>query len=272
MAHQEGRPGIREKSVCGARPEMAGNLYIDLGNSRLKWAVDEDEGISPMQVLECSGDALHEALDVVWKGLDRPEAVWVACVGSELVRRQLRNWLAERWKLAPQMMKVSVNDCGLTCGYEDIASLGVDRWAAMIAAYRLYPNGVCVVDCGTAVTLDVVDARGQHLGGYILPGIGTMQQALLRETTIKMKAKTAEPGLEWGDSTASCIELGTRKAIIALIEQSLERMQARGICDPGLLLTGGETALVRPLIQIDHQYREALVLEGLQLYAQERDR
>lgn len=251
---------------------MVGGMYIDLGNSRLKWAVDQGKSLSPMQVLEYPGNKLYEQLIPAWKTLTPAENIWVASVASELAFVQLTDWLAEHWKLAPRIMEVSPPDCGLTCGYRQPRQLGVDRWAAMIAAFAACPDGVCVVDCGTAVTLDVVNGQGQHLGGYILPGINTMQQTVLRETAINMDAMPSAVALEWGDSTASCIQLGTRKSIVALIEQTIERMQARGICDPGLVLTGGQMELIKPLLQIDHQHREALVLEGIKLYAQEQSR
>ena len=61
--------------------------------------------------------------------------------------------------------------CGLRNGYRDPAQLGVDRWLAMCAAWQQFPGSLCVVDAGTAVTIDVVAADGAHSGGLILPGV-----------------------------------------------------------------------------------------------------
>ncbi|WP_456412081.1 type III pantothenate kinase [Thiolapillus sp.] len=243
-------------------------LYIDLGNSRLKWRRDQ----APMQALAYSANRLHGQLTSVWREETPPEQVWLASVAGQVAYDNLLGWLVNCWGLVPHIMEVSAEDCGLRCGYPEPRQLGVDRWAAMIAAHAAFPHGVCVVDCGTAVTLDAVDGRGRHLGGYILPGIDAMQQVLLQETAIERETGAAEAGGEWGNSTVSCIELGTGKALVALIEQSVERMQAAGVCNPGLVLTGGGVGAIESMMQIDYQRRDALVLEGIQLYAEEKSR
>jgi type III pantothenate kinase len=250
---------------------MSAVLYIDLGNSRLKWLYDQEGGISSMQALEYVDNKLQEQLSALWNTDAKPEQVWIASVASAVAFAQLIKWVEAHWHVIPRIMKVSEMACGLRCAYQQPQQLGVDRWAALIAAYAHYPHGACVVDCGTAVTLDVVNGEGQHLGGFILPGVGTMEQALLQRTAIQPNTGVEGLSQEWGNDTDSCIALGTRKAIVALIEQSIERMQAGGICDPGLLVTGGEVELIEPLIQIDYQRRDALVLEGMKIYAQERN-
>jgi len=227
---------------------------------------------TPMQALAYCGNRLHGQLTSVWYDEAPPEQVWVASVADQVAYDNLLNWLADCWGLVPHVMAVSAVDCGLTCGYPEPRQLGVDRWAAMIAAYAASPDGVCVVDCGTAVTLDAVDGQGRHLGGYILPGVSAMQRVLLQETAIEPESGVIDPGREWGNSTSSCIALGTCKSIAALIARSVEQMQAAGICNPGLVLTGGGSGLIEPFMQIDYQRRDALVLEGIKLYAEEKSR
>ena len=225
-----------------------------------------------MQALEYCSNRLYGQLSSVWHGEEPPEQVWVVSVADQVAYNNLLGWLANCWGLVPRIMEVSAADCGLTCGYHQPLQLGVDRWAAMIAAYAAFPDGVCVVDCGTAVTLDAVDGQGRHLGGYILPGVTAMQRALLQETAIKLETPVVDAGEEWGNSTFSCIELGTCKSIVALIEQSVERMQAAGVCNPGVVLTGGGAGAIASLMQINYQRRDALVLEGIKLYAEEKSR
>ena len=250
---------------------MAGRLYIDLGNSRIKWMHDQG-GISTVSALEYSADLLYQQLTEAWDDIVQPESVWLASVARCEVYDNLLHWLADHWKIIPSVMTVASEACGLRCGYRQPRQLGVDRWAALIAAHAIYPDGVCVVDCGTAITVDAVDAHGQHLGGFILPGISAMQRTLLQETAIELKATAVDAGLEWGNSTISGIELGTRKAVVALVEQTIERMQAGGICDPGLILTGGKAASIEPLMEIEYQRRDTLVLEGIKLYSGEKSK
>src|SRR6202034_3800599 len=72
---------------------------------------------------------------------------------------------------------------GLTNGYLDPSLLGADRWLALIGAWTKASGALCVVDAGTAVKVDAVDAKGQHLGGLIAPGIHMMREALMNKTS-----------------------------------------------------------------------------------------
>ena len=64
-----------------------------------------------------------------------------------------------------------------------IESLGVDRWLALLAAHRHAPTEpLMVLDCGSAITLDLLVVGGRHLGGYIVPGLALMRSSLLSET------------------------------------------------------------------------------------------
>ena len=56
--------------------------------------------------------------------------------------------------------------------------MGVDRWVAMIGARSEFRGGLCIVDAGTAVTIDAIDKNGNHLGGQIIPGLALMSNAL----------------------------------------------------------------------------------------------
>ena len=136
----------------------------------------------------------------------------------------------------------------------------------IVAAYNYHRQGVCVLDCGTAITLDLIRGDGQHLGGYILPGFEIMRQSLFANTAIAAVEDEQPPG-ELGNSTASCIALGGRKAVASLVESSIERLQAAGVCDPALILTGSSVSGIRSMIEIDYEMREHLVLEGLLMYA-----
>src|SRR5260221_2473034 len=85
---------------------------------------------------------------------------------------------------------------GLTNGYLNPSLLGADRWLALIGAWTLARSALCVVDAGTAVKVDSVDASGQHLGGLIAPGIHMMREALMSKTSdIAKAAEHSTPSL-----------------------------------------------------------------------------
>ena len=70
----------------------------------------------------------------------------------------------------------------MTSGYRDPERLGVDRWLALIAARERSKQPTVIVDAGSACTIDLLDSEGRHLGGYILPGLTAMGEALVRGT------------------------------------------------------------------------------------------
>jgi type III pantothenate kinase len=173
-------------------------LMIDMGNSSIKWAILEQDRLSPLQ--RFAYDNLENQLTLAWLRLDKPLGIWVSNVAGPKKADILSQWVKSHWGLIPTFVKTSRHQCGVTNGYEHAEQLGVDRWLALIGAYQLYsaptPIGrlksflnenieksrLCVVDCGTAVTLDVLSADGQHQGGLIMPGVTTMCQSLKTDT------------------------------------------------------------------------------------------
>ncbi len=240
---------------------MADRLLVDLGNSRLKWARADAPGA--MEAADWRQTGLPDLLDRHWSALPRPDAVAAACVAPEAVRRQLADWVAARWGVEVFFVSAERGWPGLACGYRQPARLGADRWAAVVAAHHAWPEGSLVVDCGTAITLDAV-APGRHLGGCILPGVAAMRQALAGATGLEVDGPVPAPG-NWGTDTREAVYLGTAGAVVALVEQALERLQAAGVCDPTLVLTGGQAGFIEPLMQVDYRRHDALVLEGVRL-------
>ena len=245
---------------------MHNTLLIDLGNTSLKWTfVERDKLIEVNRVSHQKQLRAHH-FEQIWGSISPPRAVWATAVAPQSLQDDLRNWIERRWSVPVHFMRTQRSAAGVTCAYQQPQQLGVDRWAAMLAAYHYHPQGVCVLDCGTAITLDLVHCNGVHLGGYILPGFGLMRQSLLTGTAITEVAEE-DPAGEWGNSTASCITLGTRKAVASLVESTIERFQAAGVCDPALILTGSSIDEIESVIEIDYEVREHLVLEGLFLFA-----
>ena len=245
---------------------MDKKLLVDLGNTSLKWISVHEGRLNESNRISHRHNPLECQLDQAW-GSERPPAiVWVVAVASQSLQDELRRWIEAHWSVPVHFMRTEKTTMGVTCAYQQPEDLGVDRWAAIVAAYNHHPQGVCVLDCGTAITLDLIDGDGLHLGGYILPGFELMRQSLFGNTAIAVVEDEQISG-DFGKSTASCIALGARKAVASLVESSIERLQAAGVCDPALILTGSSANGIRSMIQIDHEIREQLVLEGLLMYA-----
>ncbi|WLQ13779.1 type III pantothenate kinase [Hahella aquimaris] len=227
-------------------------LDLDAGNSGLKWRLVESGRVV------ARGSVVYGATSIKWsvpiEGVDR---ALVSSVASEEVNDSLRKLLNG---IANVFWAKTTSSYGsLVNAYADYASLGVDRWLALIAAYSKYPEDLCVIDCGTAVTVDYVDRFGVHKGGYIVPGAALMLRSLNMNTAALKGSYGYDSELVPGSSTRECIERGVfymQKAFVLSIARSC--VESRMVC------TGGG---VRALLENDEAYTyiEDLVLDGLRI-------
>jgi type III pantothenate kinase len=162
---------------------------------------------------------------------------------------------------------------GVVNAYQHPGQLGSDRWLALIAVRRLLGSRhACIVDCGTAVTIDWLRADGQHLGGFILPGLDAMIAALVRETRLELPAQLADfrqPGA--GTSTRDCVGRGALLAISGAIESSAALLSAQLDARVTCVLTGGGAEGVARWLSTECHLEPDAVLRGLAVWAQDRD-
>ena len=241
---------------------MKGNLLVDIGNTRLKWALDTSSGLIPSEKYLSSAIQPDELVNQHWAQIQATH-VLITCVGNQQVLEQLSASIFNKWGLDAGVLVSPAMGNGITNAYAQPEKLGSDRWAAMVAAMAESKDAVCVVDCGTAVTLDVVSASGLHQGGLIAPGLGLSRQCLQAGTQINFSEQETEQNLGYlGQSTEQCIQLGTKDAICGMInmtyQQSIERHGA-----VRLILTGGDAALLQPCLEYEALIIPDLVLRGL---------
>ncbi len=245
-------------------------LLVDLGNSRLKWAWSEPGGVWTAGEVLHRGRELAPLLDEVW-GARRPtpRQVVVACVVESERRTMLVNWLLARWGRVPQLVQAQAEQLGVRNGYREPACLGADRWAALIAARALAaPHAACIVDCGTAVTVDALAASGEFLGGVIFPGLGLLRTSLL-EGTAGVRMQDGEPSC-LGRATGEAVVGGTLYGLAGAIERVLaEQEVALGAGAVRVFLTGGDAVRIAPLLRRRVTMVSDLVLRGLERIAQE---
>lgn len=246
-------------------------LLIDAGNSRLKWAVSRGDGIGDMGSMSRE-DARRSGVSALLDELgDIPEAIWVANVAGQSLEEVLRRAVPQLADTAWHFEKTREHCLGLTNGYRQPDLLGVDRWIAMIAAFARVGDAVCVVDAGTACTLDAVDGTGRHLGGVIAPGVGLMQSTLRKDTSdIDLHAKRSrgdDAGL-FARSTAGAIASGSVFSLAALAERGVRELEQVCGHTPALILTGGDAQLLARQCRVSCTVVPELVLEGLNLIAE----
>jgi len=241
-------------------------LLLDIGNTRIKWA--------PAGGLSAGGEITHErnfadSLGSIFDGLSRsPERIIVVNVAGDEAARELRDQALSRFATEPEFAKSERSRDGLTNAYQDEAQLGADRWVAMLGARAETRGAVCVVDAGTAVTIDIVDADGAHCGGLILPGLNLMRSALFRDTgdisRFTQDDGLFDPAAGIGVDTDSAVRMGALQAVSGAVRQALVVAKDRANCAPELIVTGGDASSLLLLLEdLSPRHQPQLLLQGL---------
>ncbi len=236
-------------------------LLVDIGNSAIKWAILEKDSLSTQQYITYEISRLDNVLTKIWQYLNKPEIIWISNVAGPQVNETVIYWTIKHWQCKPNFIKTTKYECGVRNGYKYPEQLGVDRWLALIAASRLEAAMSCVViDCGTAVTIDVLD-NGQHLGGIIAPGLNTMQTSLSQNAYNLTDSKQflATSNFSLANNTSNGIIFGTLYAVLGLLEYVMNKLENK----PKLILTGGDAVIIEPFLSRTYQYIPDLVLQGL---------
>ncbi|MEX0431662.1 type III pantothenate kinase [Spiribacter insolitus] len=238
------------------------DLLIDVGNSRTKWILAEDGHVRGA-ARAVGHDDLVPLYDE-WAALRAaPQRVRGVSVGGGEAVAAIDQWITDHWGLAPQWLQTPALGGGIRVAYADPGQLGTDRWLAMVGARAADYLPACIVDCGSAITLDVVDSQGRHQGGLILPGLSAQQAGLAsvapRLPTVDLATKTPFLTNNTHDALASGYLHGTAMALQGLIRRAMAASTER--LTP--LFTGGDATLIARYLDMDVRLRPDLVLEGL---------
>jgi type III pantothenate kinase len=246
-------------------------LAIDVGNTRLKWAL-YDTPVPGARLLH-QGAVFLETLDDLaetdWRDLPAPTSMLGSNVAGEAVRRRVEEQLGG-WELAPRWVVPAAEAAGLHNGYDHPSRLGADRWVALAGARARVlaaappgaaPRPALVVMVGTAVTVDALDASGHFLGGLILPGFGLMLRAL-EMGTAGLKVPTGEV-VDFPTNTSDALMSGGANAIAGAIDRQARRLAQRCGETPMGFMTGGAALKLHALTDQPFDMVDTLIFEGL---------
>jgi len=233
-------------------------LLLDIGNSRIKWALVEAGRLSQMGAVDHSATA---SLQQVFALRSAPSRILVSNVAGEEVATRVRE-LCSASGCHVEFVQAKSEQCGVRNGYAQAQRLGSDRWAALIAAWQDMQGACLVVNCGTATTVDALSARGEFLGGLILPGVDMMQGSLATGTA---QLGAAEGALkDFPLDTADAIHSGVVRATLGAIESQFKLLCAKEV-GARCILSGGAALKVTPHLSIAFDHVDNLVLRGLQI-------
>ncbi len=242
-------------------------LLLDIGNSRLKWGVLDDHAIR--RTGHISQQKIREqGLAVLTSKLPRRvDAVFASNVAGKSFATRLSGVVGMHCNADIHFARSENKACGVTNSYRQARRLGVDRWVAMIGAWSELGSECLVVDAGTALTIDALDADGRHLGGQILPGVMMMAEALALRTSdvpnIQRRAASQTRGMEmFATTTAGAVGHGASNAVMGAIERALSVMREDSLA-PTTVLTGGDASRILKSLGDKPIHRPHLVLQGL---------
>ncbi|MFQ5469288.1 MAG: type III pantothenate kinase [Gammaproteobacteria bacterium] len=246
-------------------------LLIDVGNTRTKWAGLESglvsfNGVAPHMNQSVEQWVLHN-----WCSMEAPKRVVVSCVLDSGFKSRLTDVVNKLWGIDVEYVSVQKNALDIEVAYADPGMFGVDRWLAMIAAFNLVKSSVCVVDCGSAITIDLLTCKGKHVGGVVVPGLSMMRTTLVEKTGRVLLAETdlQEGKLELANNTHAGVMNGTLYCAVSFIDRVVKDLIDSTESPVSVIITGGDAQQISELLSIKNQHDANLVLKGLSIFVQQ---
>ena len=223
------------------------NLYIDIGNSAIKWRTSESKIFSE-DIDNFSITALNQS-----------STAWLSAVAHSGIVQEISTHFE-----AINIIKPHKRFGNLTLSYDDPSMLGADRFLAMLGAINHFPNNpLLVIDIGSAITFDVVDKNGLHHGGYIMPGMKALRGSFEKFKTSDLSIGSKGYAINTDDAWSQ----GTYTMMIGAINYQIESFQSN-FSDGVVAVCGGQAKEIKQELPKYIELFDNLVLDGLESYSQ----
>ena len=240
-------------------------LLLDIGNSSVNWAIEKKDDFSSSGAFAYSNETFQQDVAENFSNIKTPSSVIVSNVAGNEIFHSLNNWTNTQWQLECWQPEVLTEYKHLKNSYQDTTQMGLDRWLSMVASWEMNQSALCLVSCGTALTIDLIDNNGSHLGGYIIPGIELMQKALVDNTVQINSDIKKEPSISYANDTQTAINNGAFIATVSMIDNVIDRFLTELNTEAKCIISGGMANLMQPLLRHSFSYEPNLVLKGLSI-------
>ena len=237
-------------------------ILVDVGNTRIKWCIENHGDMGTGFAVDYKQNEFLNEIHLRWLKLDSPQQLAISSVSASQIAGQIIYLAKKIWPdIEIIIAKSQAKGFSVINAYQQADKLGVDRWLGLIALRKFYPGNSCIVDCGTAITIDCLNNHGEHLGGLISPGLRLMKQSLYQGAeNLSLSDKQYKAGLS--SCTEAAIYTGTLYAAAGLIEKSINNLCS---CQT-VVMTGGDAELLAKYLEFESIIEPDFVLKGLSLF------
>jgi type III pantothenate kinase len=244
-------------------------LAVDVGNTQILIALYDGADIVDHWRLATNAERTSDEYAVLIRQfVSDVEGIDGIAVSSVVPRATaaLRSMSTKYFKIDPVVVEPGTKT-GMPILIDNPREVGADRIVNAIGAYDLYGGPTVVIDFGTATTLDAVSAKGEYLGGAILPGIEISMDALFARADRLSRVELVEPRSVIGKSTTEALQSGAIYGFAAQVDGICRRMQDElGECT--VVATGGLSGLIARFSTTIQHLDPWLTLHGLRLVYQ----
>jgi type III pantothenate kinase len=251
------------------------HLLIDVGNTRIKWLMLNDgskvvSAVCPCDAYAHNGDfenAVHQCFSSIDFSSESECRVIVSNVAGNKASQEINAFFEVQWKVTPLFIAVTRNVADIQNNYEQLSELGVDRWIAVVGARQLFDKGsLIVINCGTAITVDLLDGLNVFQGGAILPGFDLSMSALSKADGID-RFQSSDVGSVLGVTTQECVRLGVFSACVGGIERMISNicslLSSGELSKLNIVVSGGSANLFLGATTLDCEYDPNVIIRGL---------
>lgn len=241
--------------------ESAEFLLINNNNTRTKFALANRSAVLDHRSI-LSSEVSVESVRALLEGWKYEKILLASVVPRD--REPLRKSQADL-----PLVEISPGiPLGIEIDFPDPSTIGADRLAnAAAVATRGGGRPVIVVDFGTAVTFDIIDARPAYIGGVIAPGLDAMRHYLHERTALLPEIEIVHPATAIGKSTIAAMQSGAFHGYRGLVREILSRIESELDSPAKVIATGGYAALLADGFEEISSVEPYLTMEGLRRVA-----
>lgn len=249
-------------------------LTLDVGNTNTVLGVFREVKLIANWRLTTARDQTVDEYGILTRNLFSladldPKEITGVIISSVVppLNRTLEQMAKKYFQQMPLFVEPGVKT-GMAILVDNPLEVGADRIVNGVAAFQQYGGPLIVIDFGTAITFDVISARGEYLGGAIAPGIGISSEALFARAARLPRVEIKDPGKVIGKNTAAHMQSGLYYGTIDMVDGMIERIKAELGAEAAklkVIATGGQAGLISRGSKYIQDTDEFLTLNGLRI-------